>query len=161
MKRILALTVLLLALAGAAACGGSSDTGQLSSEHADAALHFARCLREHGMNVPDPDPNSDHLPIRPSDSTQTAWSAAKQACAKYLPDGEGGEKPAPDELQAQIALATCLRNHGIEVTDPDPDTGKFQTAGRLANATRTELDTDPAYRAALAACGVPQPGATP
>jgi signal transduction histidine kinase len=55
------------------------------------------------------------------------------------------------ELEQYRAYAACMREHDIDMSDPDP-TGNMQVGGRLADVTRAELETDPGFKAASAAC---------
>lgn len=156
MRRLLLLPVLLFALAAAVACTGSSPPSKAKgSAPADAnpLVQFAKCMREHGQNMPDPDPNSDSYQVTPpAGSTSAAWQAALQACQHFLPDGGAPQAPTATELEALRQYAACMRAHGIESSDPDPNTGKSTVQGRLANATRDQLQADPGYRAAQEAC---------
>jgi hypothetical protein len=45
-----------------------------------------------------------------------------------------------------------MRAHGIDISDPDPTTGDMPLGGRLANATRAQVQNDPGYKAAHDAC---------
>jgi len=68
--------------------GGSGDAdprGQL--------LRFARCMREHGIDVADPPAGEDRITINPGTSTDAQVQAAQQACAQYAPDGLTGQQP--------------------------------------------------------------------
>jgi hypothetical protein len=109
-------------------------------------------MREQGQNVPDPDPDGNVALTPPAAATRSAWDAAMSACRQLLPGGGVPAAPSPQELEGLRAYAVCMREHGIELTDPDPGTGKSQFAGRLANATRDQIFNDPAYKAADAAC---------
>jgi hypothetical protein len=73
----------------------------------DAALKFARCMRAHGVDIPDPQPgNGGGIMIGRDDSgsgggpkidpSSPAFQRAQKACATYLPGGKGGA-PAVDE----------------------------------------------------------------
>jgi hypothetical protein len=149
MRRILPLPVLLFAFVVVVACSGSS--GGQRQEDADALVRFAQCMREHGQNVPDPDGDSYSI-TPPSGGPNAAWDAAMEACRGHLPDGGAPEPPDAAELEAQRQYATCMREHGIDMSDPDPNTGRSQIGGRLANATRDQLRADPGYEAAAEAC---------
>jgi hypothetical protein len=72
------------------------------------ALRFARCMRAHGIDLPDPSPNGGGLVIQGGGSggrtrsgpnpDDPKFKAAQQACQKYLPKGgmasnsAGGDK---------------------------------------------------------------------
>ena len=119
--------VLLLSCIGLCGCGGSGGAAApptASSATAGAQsqlLAFARCLRAHGIQVPDPDPaNPNQLDIPKSAADNpSALTAAEAACRQY-----GGKTISSGASQAgnrrEVQLAQCLRKHGIPVADPQP-----------------------------------------
>jgi hypothetical protein len=110
-------------------------------------------MREHGQNVPDGDPNSGDVAITPpAAADRSAWDAAMSACRQFLPGGGEPRAVSPQELAGLRAYAVCMREHGVELTDPDPGTGKSQFVGRLANSTKDQILNDPTYKAADTAC---------
>jgi hypothetical protein len=164
MKRILPVPILVIAFLLMAACNGvgpesdgdqavNSASNTASNTAANALADFARCMREHGQNVPDPDPNSPNLSLTPpSGGPSSQWNAAMQACRHLLPGGGAPQAPDPRELEGLRAYAVCMREHGIEMTDPDPNTGQSKYQGRLANAGKAEIENDPGFKAAYQAC---------
>lgn len=48
-------------------------------------LGFARCMREHGIDIPDPTPD-EPLSIPKNAFNSPAWQPAKQACESQLPE---------------------------------------------------------------------------
>lgn len=110
-------------------------------------------MREHGQNMPDPDPNSDNVALTPPPGSGSAgWRTALQACQHFLPNNGQPAVSNPQELEALRRYAVCMREHGIEMTDPDPGTGRSQIQGRLATATRDQIVNDPTYKVADTAC---------
>jgi hypothetical protein len=109
----LAALVAVLALALAVgACGGGGDNGDGvaslgggkatsttspggSSDPRQGALAFARCMRQHGMNIPDPKPDGGiqvdgAKGVGPDDPK---FQAAEQACQQYqLNDSHGPQR---------------------------------------------------------------------
>jgi hypothetical protein len=91
---------LLLALALAvAACGGGDKRGGVASlgddqptsttspggsDSTQADLAFARCMRQHGINMPDPQPDGrvDTSGVNPDDPK---FKAAERACPGFRP----------------------------------------------------------------------------
>jgi hypothetical protein len=126
MKKSLATAVLLAAVLSLTACGspGNPNAGLPSgtaTNPADRAVAFAQCMRQHGVQVPDPNPQSSGLSI-PGNVDQGTLNAAEQACAKYdIKRGASGETPA--EQDRNLKLAKCLRQHGLNVPDPKPGQG--------------------------------------
>jgi hypothetical protein len=133
-RRVSSAAALLSVAVLVAACGGGSRVASLGTTtatnpaHPDPAalytnaLHYARCMREHGE--PDfPDPNNPGgfstaaLEALNTDSHQ--FIAASSVCRRLLPnDGQ----PTPAELRATITDALrftrCMRAHGINFPDP-------------------------------------------
>jgi hypothetical protein len=162
--------VLALALA-VAACGGghkadgvaslsgaskatTTTTAPLSKQDAQrAALAFARCMRQHGIDMPDPQINGNKITQEvkggpgskgPDDPT---FKAAQQACNKYLPNGGQPAKADPQAQQQMLALARCMRQHGIDMPDPDPNGG-----GIVVGPKKGVNPDDPKFKAAQQAC---------
>jgi hypothetical protein len=75
-----------------------------------------------------------------------------RACQPLLPGGGAPAAGDPQQLEGLRLYAVCMREHGVEMTDPDPDTGNSQFTGRLANASRDQILNDPTYKTADAAC---------
>lgn len=163
--RILVVPVLLCGVMLATACGkpaadSPSAKARASAEAAEAAnatLNFAKCMREHGQNVPDPDPATGDLrfPAPSSHEPGSAWDIAVQACQHFLPGGTLNPRTNPRELEQLRAFAACMRAHDIDMSDPETtgtNIGSIVLPSRLANLSRTELDNDPVYKAAMEAC---------
>jgi hypothetical protein len=157
---------LLLALALAvAACGGGKSSGVASlsgatkttsagnanSGKGQAALNWARCMRQHGIDLPDPQITRDGIDQQLPNRAQTKspkFKAADQACRKQLPNG--GQPTAQEQQQAlarALAFARCMRQHGANMPDP-----KFTADGiDQPWPDPPERDT-PKFRAAQQAC---------
>jgi hypothetical protein len=161
MRRILAgLAVLLVATAcskqrdpgiASVTSGAASSSSSSRPNSAAAFQRFAGCMRQHGQNMPDPDAQGSVDIHPPAGGDAAAWDAAMQACQHYLPAGNGSGFD-PHDLDKLRAYAACMRRHGIELSDPDPTTGKGQFEGRLAHASRAQIENDPQYKAANDAC---------
>jgi hypothetical protein len=150
MRRILLLPVLLFALVAAGACADKGN-GPGGTDDPNAMIKFAQCMRDRGQNVPDPDSDS-YAVTPPSGGPNAAWESALEACRQHLPGGGGPQNVNADELEAQRLYAQCMRAHDIEMSDPDPSTGRSQIGGRLADANRDQLRADPGYTQAAEAC---------
>ena len=181
MRRLLALLIPLGAAALTAACTTSSDpsvpaaSGSASASASagsgtnapigSAAWHtgavaYARCMRQHNVNVPDPAPGQVGWNPEPATARQSPlWGAAWQACQHLLPAGNSpaGGLPTAQQLEQLRTYAVCMRAHGIDMSDPTP-TGDTPLSGRLANATRAQVQNDPGFKAAQAACKNKLPG---
>ncbi len=113
----------------------SSTTGPGASDEPlsreDALVEFARCVREHGVEMPDPVPGPDGNLILPLDggyATEPGYPEAEAACDHRFPSvvepGRSDEERAEDEDEA-LAYARCMREHGIDLPDPVPGGGGF------------------------------------
>jgi hypothetical protein len=159
------LTLLTLPLAVASvalgACGGggaddaTAGTGDRRAEFREAALKFAKCMREHGVDMPDPQPGEGGRITLGGPGTgpedQAKMETAQKACQKIL---ESVRPPEMSEEQQQkfkeqaLKFARCMREHGIDMPDP-----QFQGGGRMTQ--RMEEGIDPKsqrFRDAQEAC---------
>lgn len=124
----------------AASTSGSGDNDSSSAE--DGELAFYDCMRENGIDLPDPDPNQEGVQLDMSaiDPDDPASKAALEECEQLLPGG--GEPPEQDaeSLAALREFTECLRENGIDMPDPgadgalsmpqgvDPNSAEFQAA---------------------------------
>ncbi|MFG2002758.1 hypothetical protein ACGFNU_26720 [Spirillospora sp. NPDC048911] len=131
--RVLGLVALGLVLAG---CGGAEGSGvasaggtavsaspsaSLSAEEAD--LKFAQCMRENGVNVPDPKPGTDRRDVRLGKGIdRSKLEGAMKKCRPFLE--AGGKMPDlkdPKVRDAMTKFAQCMRQNGVDMPDPGPD----------------------------------------
>jgi hypothetical protein len=160
---VLAGTVLVTVLVAACGGGASGSGAQVASvgeattttapvtadsasgggDAQDAMLAFAQCMRDHGVDMPDPQVNSDGRAVFTAgqavggggEMDQTKMDDAQKACQQYL-DKVKSEMPPPDpaELeerkQQMLDFAQCMREHGIDMPDPQfsTDGGGLQVA---------------------------------
>jgi len=123
---------------------GSSDSSASKQSFEDALVEYTKCMREHGVDLPDPQFSADGdgkggfaimggtatasdggggaLP----DPNGAAFKAADEACKPIL-DAVTKDlpKPSPEELAKMrdqaLAFAKCMREHGIDMPDPTFD----------------------------------------
>lgn len=76
-----------------AACNGELGGQELTSEEdeelKEGALAFARCMRDEGIDMGDPEflgPGKFHLDIAGLDTTSPAFEAAQEACQAKMPE---------------------------------------------------------------------------
>jgi hypothetical protein len=146
---------LLLAVTSAlalAACGSSdndnNNSGSREDKAFDGALKFAQCMREHGVDMPDPQRGSGggimlksgkRGPQKGERGASTdrgpmgdpKFQTAQKACGKYLQRG-GGKAPSPAEQARQrdafVSYARCMRSKGINMPDPKVSGNGIQMA---------------------------------
>ncbi len=170
-RTVAALAVGSLLALGVAACGSSSSSSTTtasagsggtsatsSSARYQARLNFAKCMRAHGVNVPDPSPNAGPagggggLGLRSLRSSPN-FQSANQACAKYRSQAFGLANLTPAQRaqfqQDLVKFAECMRAHNIDI--PDPSTsggGGFRIFRQLPSSERNS----PKFQSALQAC---------
>ncbi len=179
MRRTVGTVLLALALALAAGCGHKNGPGiatagggstasaspTASVDPAEAQRQFARCMREHGVEIPDPDSDDGkgggpRIEIRASAGSNAGANAdaAMEACKKYLPSGSLAT-PDAASVEKMRQFAECMREHGMDIPDPDPNGGSVlkKSAGSGGDGPRVSPD-DPAFKAAMEACQDKLPG---
>jgi hypothetical protein len=129
-----------------AACGGGDSPGASGSSTADfreAALKHARCMREHGVDVPDPKAGPDggfRFEIRADGADKLKVQRAEQACRKYLEDVRPPELSPEEEREFReqaLKHARCMRENGIDMPDPTFDEG-----GRVQQKLGSDVGPD-------------------
>ncbi|MGP3964098.1 hypothetical protein ACTWPT_49855 [Nonomuraea sp. 3N208] len=138
-KRLLLVVVpLMLALAAcggaaakddgvASANGGVTSAGPTASPSAkadpqEAALKFAKCMREHGIDMPDPKVDGGNFEISlPRGVTPEKAEKAHKACEHLMESAiPEGEKPSAEDYDQMVKFAQCMREQGIDMPDPKP-----------------------------------------
>jgi hypothetical protein len=144
----LLLAVVVVGALALGACGSSNDgagTGASKQPASrqdkafDGAVKFAQCMREHGIDFPDPQRGANGLVrmmgpknLNPNDPK---LKSANSECQKFLQAGGG---PAPDAAtqakarDAFVKFAQCMRQHGVDIPDPKSSGGglTFQIGGK-------------------------------
>ena len=171
-KRPMAVLIAGAVLALVAGCGGGGDGGDkvasISSPQAPGAAgdgkqadnvsdedkmrNFAKCMREHGIDMPDPQTNGDgqnSITIEAGEGRpdENKMKAASDACRKLLPNGGEIKPPTPEELDKMRKEAKCMREHGIDFPDPDP-------SGKGAAMTLDAGGDPKKFEEAAKACGL-------
>jgi hypothetical protein len=160
-NRFTLLTLPLVAASFAfAACGtgdpdATAGSGDQQAKFREAGLKFARCMREHGVDMPDPKPGPGGRielggpGMGPQD--KSTMDAAQKACQKFL------ESVRPPELSKEqeqkfkdqaLKFAQCMREHGIDMPDPH-----FEGGGRMTQRMNEGIDPNSQlFRSASEAC---------
>ena len=191
-RRLHRLPVLLLLAAGLAtgAAGGGSGSGpndgvasiktasdkstdpdsadqdkdKQETSPEDAMLAFARCMREHGIDMPDPDTSGGGSGVVTFsagaagggnlDPDTSKFEEANEACKDLMGDA-GPMNMSPEqqqEMQDQaLAFSRCMREHGVNMPDPS-----FGAEGQMTMKIGPDdgLDPDdPKFQDAQQACG--------
>ena len=134
---------------GVASAGGTSsaasDGGGEELSRDEMNVKFAQCMRENGVDMPDPEPGKGiQLKVGPETPQETV-QAALEACREFNPQENGSAKPDPAREAAFREYAQCMRDNGVEAF-PDPEPGS--PGMRIT----PEVGNDPDFQTAQQAC---------
>ncbi|WP_314615168.1 hypothetical protein [Streptomyces stackebrandtii] len=129
-----ALAALCLLTTACTADGGAKDGGESVSEEgkkADQALEHRKCLREQGLDVPEPKPGEEGvgLTIGGDGMSKEKMEKAFKACRDKGGAGMGKELTQADK-DKMIAYAGCMRKNGYAMPDPTFGEGGSVSAAR-------------------------------
>ena len=201
MNRLISLLPLATGLLVVAACGGGTaaapEVATLASDPpagataspttgpADpqqAMLDYAQCMRDHDIDMPDPQVSNDgtgrvFVQQRSGagdgedqgpafDPESPEFQAAQEACDDLIPEGAGQIDPYQEaEQQAQLlAFTQCMRDHGIDMPDPEFSGGNGGPSTVRIGGPDSEIDVESdEFQAAQEACQdlMPGPGESP
>jgi hypothetical protein len=140
LRRVVGAVALVGLLALTAACGGDGEAGTdlpdagggsaspsastaAPVDPEDAMLEFAACMREHGVDMPDPGPDG-RVMIEGGDPA--TMEAAEEACRELreaaMPE-DGMPQLDEEQKQAFLDVAQCMRDKGYDFEDPQFDGG--------------------------------------
>jgi hypothetical protein len=151
------------------ACGGSDDGGGAGSAKSqedkafEGALKFAKCMREHGIDMPDPQRVGNggiKMTQKVTPGSRVKAEAAQKACQKYMKVGGGRAPSAAEQAKAKdamLAYARCMRAQGVDMPDPQFSSGgggfAFELGGPKRKGGSTGPNPDsPAFKAADKVC---------
>lgn len=165
MKRVWTVAAALTALAALSACATAARSARevaslstapdsstddtdgatattVSADPNEAALQFAKCMRENGVDMPDPVVQDDGNggggvmiqvggPGEGEVPDKETMDAANKECQHFLEDAAGSfNPPSPEEQERMkeqaLEFSKCMREHGIDMPDPQfGDDGTF------------------------------------
>ncbi|MFF1902347.1 hypothetical protein [Kitasatospora sp. NPDC058218] len=109
--------------------GSSASPSPGAAKPEDAQLQFARCMRDKGVDVPDPQAGGS-VRLGGPGQDPTKVQAALQECQHFLSAG-GSSMNDPKRKDMLTKVAQCMREHGVNMQDPD------------GSGLRVEGDVDP------------------
>lgn len=166
-----ALTLVSVALLGllGTACGGDDDDGGGEAASGsdggggggqgmeDAALEFAECMRENGIDMPDPQVSDGRVRVGGPgggggggiDPNSEEFQAAQAECQPILDEAGGQQGQADPERVAEMqdraaALGDCMRSRGYDdFEDPQvDDNGGIRMTNNPGAADQEQFQTD-------------------
>ena len=122
--------------AGTGDSTGDSTGSTEPIDPSEAPLKYAQCMREHGVDMPDPTISGDGGvmvaiggPVAVDGGTTKdgpdpkEFEAANKECQHFMEDAVGQFDPPSEEDQKKmqdqaLAFSKCMREHGIDMPDP-------------------------------------------
>jgi hypothetical protein len=183
-RRLVFATLAVAALLGSAtACGSSGDddagNGDVASlddgssdasdtttagttapeDLEDAMLAFTECMRDHGIDMPDPQVTGEGgiaIAVE-GEMDDEKFQEAQTACEPLMENARGDIEVDPEqlaEMQAEmLEFAECMREHGIDMPDPVfSDDGRVTQQGPPPGDDGSEFDGDE-FNTAADECG--------
>ena len=147
----------LLPGAGGATSGApSASSSALAPE--DAMLAWAQCMRDHGVDVPDPTDGHYRLGD-PGSVTPEQGEAADDACEPWQRMAESGAGTTPltaEQKQSFLDHAQCMRDRGWDMPDPTFEGGQVESEFRRGaeSGTGDPAPGDPQFEQDMQECTV-------
>ena len=136
-------TLVFVAIFAACTIGGEESQGVVTIESTTATtvideettfeegvLEFAQCMREEGINFPDPtfdidgNPQFDNLEIENEEEFESAFENCEDILRNALPEQFDLDPEVEAALvDASLEFSQCMRDQGIDFPDPKP--GEF------------------------------------
>ena len=135
--------IVFLMIFAACTIGGEEPQGVVSLESSDVTvveeeelsfeegvLEFSQCMREEGIDFPDPsfdvdgNPNFDEVQVDNEEEFEEAFIACEDILRNAFPD-EFDVDPEVEAalIDASLEFSQCMRDQGIDFPDPKP--GEF------------------------------------
>lgn len=137
---------------GGGAAGPTASASAVAMSDDDRRREFARCMRENGVDMPDPEPGQGGIRIqKPPNGDGAKMQAAMEQCRNLLPNG-GDVQLTPEQVEQLRELAKCMRANGVP-NFPDPEAD-----GRLQLQPGSGMNReDPTFQAAMEKCRTNMP----
>jgi hypothetical protein len=157
------LAALAMVAVISAGCGGTGSAGTGSSGSSGAAttrekaMRFSECMRENGVSdFPDPDASGaftiETIANGSSvDTSSVVFTRALTACEDVEPPGFYGETRSPEQQEAALEFAQCIRDHGVK-DFPDPSIDEPLVDTRRIPSSNTQAGMA-ILHAAMQKCG--------
>jgi hypothetical protein len=163
MTRAVVLTIAALTVAACGSeAGGGGSTGPNASAAkdgpAEGAFKFAKCMRDNGVDFPDPEVDGNRIKLGGPDMKLNADApkvkAAQKKCEKHLDNGvsELSSEDKAEMRDAGVKMAECMRANGV-AKFPDPEADGSIMIRRRGEGADQGLDPEsPAFQAAQKKC---------
>lgn len=162
---------------GSQPTAGPDQGQQAPTDPQEAMLAYVQCMRDHGVDMPDPVFTADGgVTMRSSDDGPGSgpgtvgggpgmapeFDEAHQACSHFMEAQRVQVDPQrqAEEQQRALAFAECMREHGVDMPDPQftADGGIMIQIGGPGSEVPDEQVMDDAQQACNGLMGGPPPG---
>ncbi len=139
------------------ATDGAATEDEGSTDPQEAMLEFTECMRDHGIDMADPQFDGEGrggIALEATPENEDELAAAQEACQPLLENARSEMELDPEqeaEMREQLLeFAECMRDHGIDMPDPQfsDDGGFVVQAGPEGGGPRE----DPDFAAAAEEC---------
>ncbi|GGM96710.1 hypothetical protein GCM10011609_38090 [Lentzea pudingi] len=139
------IAVLLGLLLALTACGSKDQPADAKKDEKGDMVKFAQCMRENGIDMPDPKTSEDGggivIEAMPggdaSSIDEGKMKTAHEACKQHLPNGGEFKPPSPEEQDKMRQQAKCMRDRGYNWPDP-----KFEGGGAAESIELPDMEDD-------------------
>jgi len=142
--------------------GANASAAPSASLDPEAAqLAFAECMRDQGIDMPDPETSGGAgggaVRIGGDGEDRDEFQAAMEECNHFLEQaGAFRGEMDPEMLDKMVEFAGCMREHGIDMPDPQADGGIMvyrNDDGNVTNGNGANIDPESEeFQAAEEAC---------
>lgn len=145
------IAVLLALLMALTACGSKEQPNDAKKDDKGDMVKFAQCMRENGIDMPDPKESEDGggivIQAAPGDDgggpiDEEKMKTAHEACKKFLPNGGEFKPPSPEEQDKLRQQAKCMRDKGYNWPDPKFEGGSASEAIELPDMEDDKVKQD-------------------
>ena len=98
----------------------------------DQLRAYAKCMREHGVDMPDPVVDQDggmSMSIEDGGGGKATIDKADKECRHLMPNGGEPPEVSAEDLDRMRKEAQCLRDHGVDAKDPTAENPGVQIEG--------------------------------
>jgi hypothetical protein len=128
-------TLALFTTACSAKPDGEKKPNDVSGENkkADQAREHRKCLREHGLDVPEPKPEEEGqgVGVDGNGMSKEKLEKAMKACQSKAGGSGAGEEMSQADKDKAVKYARCMRKNGFNLPDPKFDDGSTEAMPAL------------------------------
>jgi hypothetical protein len=103
-------------------------------------------MRDNGVDMPDPDPKTGRIDFRAlRGNSDPKFQDAMNKCRSLLVAAGSAQQLTTAEIEQLRQFATCMRDNGVDLPDPDPNGGLF-------TAMQKQDRNSPTFQKAMQTC---------